>query len=136
MTTDRASSWFGRIKIINKNKILIIILALATLGWFYWSEIRPVVVRSNCSWMAETIPADPGITREQSEENKKSYEQQCMQDSSRGGVYGRYADLVPVSVKCWTLKLDSQERPPQPEKKEVRSATKSEYDQCLRHKGL
>ncbi len=98
----------------------IIILGLA----FYWYEWKPTQIKKECSWFTNIIPADIGVTKEQAEVNKAKLLKECPTSNSSL-----------ISVKCWAMK-DTVERPPQLEKEEIREATKSEYDTCLRQNGL
>lgn len=108
---------------IKKHKEIFII-ALVILGIaFYWFQIRPTSIKKECSWTTKTIPADPGVTKEQAEVNNEAFNSQC----SKEGV---------KSVKCWLLEKDTKERASSQEKEETREATDKEYKQCLRQNGL
>lgn len=108
----------------------IIIPVITILSFiFYWTEVRSVLIKKECSQYTEVIPADAGITKEQADINKKIYNQ-CKVDNPNGGR------LYPTSFKCFNLEKDIIERPPQPEKEVIKEATKIEYDKCLRQNGL
>jgi hypothetical protein len=127
----------------------ILIFALFS-GSFYWSQIRPVMAKRACSWFTEITPADPGITKDQAEKNRKEYENFHNEGKCYGGVYDRLmtpegrayeTDMDKVldiskTPSCLIIKQNSTERPPQPEKREIRPASEDEYRECLRHKGL
>lgn len=111
-------------KFIRENKKIVIVLVVILGLLFYWFQIRPINIKKNCSWVTETIPADPGVTKEQAELNKKSFdEQQCGKEKL-------------ISSRCFQLKTDTVERLPQPERKEITEATEKEYNLCLRQNGL
>ncbi len=106
----------------------IIIIVLVILGFsFYWFQIRPVVIKKNCSWTNKVIPADTGITKEQAEANKKIYDN-C--------IYSNWQCDIPSGLGRLGLENNSKERLPQPEKKITIVATEKEYDMCLRRNGL
>lgn len=109
-------------KKIKGNKEVFIILLVLTLGSFYWFQLRPTIIKKNCSMYTEITPADSGVTKEQAEINKKEYE-----SCNTGGV---------ISAKCWLLGKNSDERLPAPETRKIRVASKNEYDSCLRQSGL
>jgi hypothetical protein len=124
---------------LKEHKEIVIIILVAILGAFYWIQIRPVSAKKACSWFTEVIPADAGVTKEQAEVNKMAFGEKC--DASRS--YQGYQGLAPIGgyqgatpLECLRLKNDTAERLPQPEREEIREATKTEYDKCLRHKGL
>ncbi len=109
---------------IKEYKVIIILVSvlILILGTFYWFQLRPTLIKKNCSWFTKTIKVDAGVTKEQAFENKKGYEQ-C---SAKGGS----------SVDCFVLKLNSIERPFRPEKEITIEATNIQYDMCLRLNGL
>lgn len=113
---------------IKENKVAVVVLAAVVLGAFYWIQIRPVQIKKKCAWFTEIIKADPGVTKEQAELNKIKYEQ-CKTENP-----GKIFEFD--SFKCWLFKNDSVERQPQPERTEVREATKNQYNTCLRKNGL
>lgn len=105
----------------------IIIIVLVILGIaFYWFQLRPVSIKKNCSWVTEKIPADPGVTKEQADVNKKIYDQ-CISSNwqCNNPKLGRFL-----------LEWETHERLPKIEKEETRGATDKEYNQCLRQNGL
>jgi hypothetical protein len=107
---------------IKKHKEIFIVI-LVTLGAiFYWFQIRPVSIKKNCSWVTETIEADPGVTKEQAEVNKKAFDI-CV----AGGL------CEGSRVEKWR---NSTERPPSQERTETNEATEKEYNMCLRQHGL
>ncbi len=115
-------------KYIKQNKYPIIIIPIVViLGFlFYWFQIRPTNIKKNCSWTTETIEADPGITKEQVEQNKIKCKTSVSKTSS-----SNMFDSTPLGCS-----EDIKERPPQPEYDETTEATKEEYDMCLRQHGL
>ena len=90
---------------------------------FYWTEVRSVLIKKECSMYTEVIPADSGVTREQANLNKNKYDAVCPKNP-------------PINVECFLLKTDSIERLPQPEKVVTKEAPKNKYDACLRRNGL
>jgi hypothetical protein len=115
---------------IKQYKEIILITLIILGGLFYWLELRPVIVKSNCSWFKETIPADAGVTKEQAEANRKEFEQRV------SGDYKGQVGSSSIHVDRITLLRNSTERPPQPEHEVTREATKNEYAKCLQHHGL
>ncbi len=91
---------------------------------FYWFQIRLTVIKKNCSWITYIVPADPGVTKEQADFNKKALDQCNSQPPPNNGI------------KMFCYQKDIEERPPKSEKEVVREATKDEYDLCLRRQGL
>lgn len=121
--------------IIKKYKVIITIglIILIIFGFvFYWVSMRPVQIRKNCSWVTEVIPADSGITKEQAEENKIIYNQEC---NNINQIKDK-VDLAVKKVQCQLLEKNNIERDPQPEKIEKNKATDEEYKSCLREHGL
>lgn len=108
--------------------------ALLVVFIFYWLEVRPVVVKKECSWFTYTEPAKEafaGITQEEADrtnaENKRENPVACV---AATGLDNLFLECKPINVR------EQPARPAEPEKELTRSATKSEYEQCLRHKGL
>lgn len=112
-------------KKIQENKYIIIVLLMILVFIFYWFQVRPTNIKKDCSWVTETIPADPGVTKEQAEANKVEFEKRISGDYSSSVVMDRF-----------TLSKNSKERLPSPEKIETREATDEEYKTCLRQNGL
>ena len=119
---------------IKKYKEIIIIVSVIVLGAFYWFQLRPVMIKRNCSWTTEITPADSGITKEQAEMNKNVFDQSSCNTTKTVGLesFKKYLNRV----ECLRLEKDTVERPPQPEREETTEATKNEYDLCLRQHGL
>lgn len=114
---------------IKQNKEIIIAVAVILGFIFYWVQIRSASIKKECSWFTEIIPADEGVTKEQADINKKAFGEKCDTTKNVGPFRG-------ISGVTRNQCRDIIERPAQPEKEDVREATKSEYDTCLRHNGL
>ena len=100
----------------------ILIPGIIVLGFvFYWTEVRSVLIKKECSQYTE--PADLGITKEQADLNRRKYNTECPKNPEIG-----------PSVECFLLERRSVETPFQPEK--IRDESKKEYDTCLRRNGL
>jgi len=100
----------------------IFIVAVVILGLaFYWFQLRPTMIKKECSWFTQVISADAGITKEQADAMRKESLEQC----------GKRSTGMPCLLDKY-----SEERDPQPGKQITRDATKSEYDACLRRNGL
>ncbi|MES2023855.1 MAG: hypothetical protein V4439_04170 [Patescibacteria group bacterium] len=113
-------------KKIKENKEIVIIVVLVLGFLFYWFQLRPVMIKKNCSWFTEVTPADIGITKEQADINKIKLSNGECSDSQ-----GRLS-----SFSCYMLEKDTAVRPPSPEKTETKEATKIQYDKCLKHNGF
>lgn len=114
-------------KILKEKKYMVIAGVLVLVFLFYWFQVRPVSIKKNCSWVTETIKADPGVTKEQAEVNKKIYEK-C--------VASEWDCDNPLGPGRLELYRNREERLAQPEKDEIKKATDKEYNQCLREHGL
>ena len=110
-------------------------VALVVVGLaFYWVAVRPVLIKQSCSWTTYTEPAKeylPGISQEQADklnaEHKRENPPEC--ETSTG--------LENLFLKCQSTNIQpSAPRPAEPAHEVRRNATKSEYEQCLRHNGL
>lgn len=108
---------------VKEYKGLIIIVLVLIIGSFYWTQVRPVQIKKDCSSFTETIPADVGVTKEQADLMNKNGLEKCNELNELG-----------TGIPC--LLDDNKERLPQPVKQVVREATKSEYALCLRRNGL
>lgn len=117
-------------KLIKENKNVVIVVIVISGLLFYWFQLRPSNIKKSCSWITETIPADAGITKEQAEVNKKTYEE-CLASNWKCVRTKEQLNLGRIG-----LERDGVERMPQPETEETRDATKKEYDLCLRQNGL
>lgn len=112
---------------MNKKYWWIIIGVLIFCFLFYWVELRPVLIRKNCSWITYTtapVPAFAGITQEQADEMNKQSSQNTA--PSTNSIF-----------KLFSYKtVPEPPRPAEPARVVKRDATPSEYDTCLRHSGL
>lgn len=111
-------------------KYLIALGLVILVSSFYWFQVRPTSIKKECSWVEEVIEADPGVTTEQAEKNKKIFSEQCDTPKSSTGYQGL------ISPGCWLLEKNSVAREPQPERTEVKNATDDEYRTCLRQHGI
>jgi len=101
---------------------------------FYWLAVRPVLIKQTCSWTSYTEPAKEylsGISQEQADklnaQHKAENPPEC--ETSTG--------LENLFLKCKSTNVQpSAPRPAEPAREVKRSATKTEYEQCLRHSGL
>lgn len=116
---------------LKEYKVIIIITLVILGGAFYWLSLRQVLIKKNCFWFTEITPATEGMSKAQFETTKKVAEETCNQDSK---VNTNYEYNVSWNRTCNIP--DAKLMLPQPEKKEIREATKSEYDNCLRRNGL
>jgi hypothetical protein len=57
---------------IKQNKGIVLAVLALVMVLFYWTEVRPSSIKSECSWFNEVTEADPGVTPEQASENKKN----------------------------------------------------------------
>lgn len=93
---------------------------------FYWFELRPVLIKKECSWTTYTtapIPAFAGITQEQADEmNKKKCSLDPLSNISNYFSCGKVEPELP--------------RPAEQPRKVKRNATQDEYQSCIRHHGL
>ncbi len=95
---------------------------------FYWFQLRPSLIKKNCSLTTKTIPATPEVTKNQAEENRIVFEK-CNKEVGKS-----YEGLA--TVKCFLLKQSSITKKAQPAKIEINPATDYEYKICLRQNGL
>ena len=119
---------------------LIIGVSLAG-GAFYWFELRPIQIKKECSWVIDTkitVRSDPGQTQEAADEENKRLNAENKRQFPNG-----CSDINPRSLDGALCRIGKNHntataRPPQEEKTEsyTRSATDSEYKECLRHNGL
>lgn len=105
---------------IKENKKIVIIIFVIILGIFYWFQIRPIIIKKNCSVAKVTISADTGVTKEQAEINKIKYDNKECDNP----------------FDCAILEKNTKERDPSPERVGERSVSKDKYEQCLREHGL
>ncbi len=111
-------------------------VALVVVGFaFYWVAVRPVLIKQSCSWTTYTIPAKEafaGITQEEANkinrENEKGNPSYCTDP---------LANIYEQTINCKQTDVRAQPpHPAEPAREVRRNATKSEYEQCLRHNGL
>jgi hypothetical protein len=110
-------------------------IALALVAFaFYWVAVRPVLIKQSCSWTTYTEPAKaylPGITQEQADKLNAQHRAENPPECETGtGLDSLFLDCKSTSIK------PSAPRPAEPAREVRRSATKTEYGQCLRHHGL
>lgn len=110
----------------------IILIGLIILGFvFYWTQIRPVVIKKECFWVTEITPAHEGMPKAEFETTKRVAEEICNKESKintddeNGFNWNKTCNIPDVSLML-----------PQPEKKEIRKATDKEYKSCLKENGL
>lgn len=112
-----------------KNHKFIILTVIILLGLFYWFQLRPNIIKRQCSWFTYTtqtpaVPAFDGVTREQAERAQLPYKRFCA-DQSTG-----FCDINTF------ISAPRPAIPASPIEEITRSASKAEYDTCLRHHGL
>ncbi len=108
--------------------------ALLAVLAFYWLEVRPILVKKDCSWLTYTEPAKEafaGISQEEADrtnaENRRENPAAC---STATGLDTLFLECKSTNVRA------QPPRPAEPAREVKRSATKIEYEQCLRHNGL
>jgi len=114
--------------------LLIGIPVLLVAFAFYWIAVRPVLAKQACSWTSYIEPAKEafaGITQDDAErtnaQNKKDNSAEC---ATTTGLDTLFLECKPTNVRA------QSPRPSEPAREVKRSATKAEYEQCLRHRGL
>lgn len=132
---------------LNKYKVIILII-IVMAGLFYWFELRPNIIKRQCSWFTyttqtEAVPAFEGVTKEQAEkkftemqkDNKQYYENFCGYNHSRD-------PLCKITLEFMNSSSGQFEQPPRPAipagpiEKVTRDASKTEHEECLRHHGI
>lgn len=113
----------------------VFVTLLIAIG-FYWIEVRPVLVKKQCSWYTYVQPAKEatkGITQEEADrmnkDNKDSNPVAC------GRTDNTYLDSLFLECKPTNIKLE-EPRQAEAEQSITIPTTKLEYEECLRHKGL
>jgi len=139
------------LKKLNDWKIIILIVFIIT-SLFYWYELRPNIIKRQCSWdsyvtntpAVPAVPAFPGETMAEAEQKFK-----IMQRDYKGpepcpeGVTQYFCDLAgptepPPSADYLILppRPAIAAIPEGPDIKVTVDASESEYIDCLRHHGL
>lgn len=136
------------IKLNNWKFIISVMLLLVLGGSFYWFQLKPNIIKRQCSWFTYTtqtpaVPAFEGVTKEKAEirfiemqkDNKQFYENMC--------GYGHSRDpLCKYTLASMNSSAKELEMPPRPAipadpiEKVTRDASKTEYEECLRHHGI
>lgn len=113
----------------NKKVVLTALGLLLFVGWFYWYEVRPSKIRAECSWVAKHSDAKPAYTGKTEDELK--LEGALMNCSNTSGTYRQYCESTnKVTIESWTPRSAEIERDV------FVPATKTEYDFCIRSRGL
>lgn len=114
--------------------LLVGILVLLVAFAFYWIAVRPVLTKQACSWVSSTEPAKEafaGITQEEADHtNAQNRIDNPVACATATGLDTLFLECKPTNVRA------QSPRPAEPEREVKRSATKTEYEQCLRHRGL
>ena len=116
------------LKLNNFKYIIIFVLILSS--FFYWYELRPVIIKKQCSWFTYTtqtpaIPAFKGVTKEDIEKNR--IERKCN---------GNETGLDELLCSSLTEQPARPAIPAGPIEKVTRSASEIEYSECLKHNGI
>lgn len=121
----------------------IILITLVILGFaFYWFQLRPMIIKKNCSWFTQmeagkpAIPAFAGVTKEEADKQNTEFRAKngCNNNSGKSSF-----EIGLNKIVCSTYFSEQTPRPAipaEPDKEVTREATKSEYDICLKHNGL
>lgn len=124
-------------------------LLLITVGFgpFYWFEIRPAKIRSECSWIkrhSDAVPEKPAMTEQ--ELSNKGMLNDCGKYISNNpryyGVFEKYNDEFEerkLELLCQNDEIINEyktARPAQPARDWFEKATKKEYEFCLHDRGL
>jgi hypothetical protein len=141
-------------KIINSRK-LIILVTIAVVGFFYWFQLRPTIVRRQCSWFTYTtstpavpaVPAFPGVNKEEAEKEfeelqstyKTNKEAACTKGTDSLSKFVCDSVTPPPSSAEELIQAPRPAIPAIPEGPKVkvtRAASDQEYSECLRHAGV
>lgn len=121
---------------LNKWKFIILIILIFG-GAFYWFQLRPIIIKRNCSWFTQMEagkPMVPELTKEEAERintknalivKKTRMENNCTENDTDFFCSSSFSIVYPHPVI-----------PAEPDKEVTRNTTKNEYDLCLRHSGL
>jgi hypothetical protein len=113
---------------IKQYKYIIMLALVIFIGVFYWYELRPAIVKHNCSWVkrhAEAIPAKLSMTKE---DIKKADECDNQLDDNTNNTPAL------SKLKCLSLRWEPQSA--QPARDWWEEATPVEYQFCLHNHGL
>jgi hypothetical protein len=127
------------IKLVTKKSFFALLLAVVLVAGFWWQEIRPTLIKKECSWSTVTEPGKPayaGRTQAEADElntrNLKNNDPEC--DEGGSGVEyfirnrGYNCQPTDYGVEAPT--------PAVPEKTYWKASSEREYEACLRHNGL
>ena len=71
------------------------LLLLVTIGGFFWYEVRPAIIRNECSWTVEHVPAITEITPDEA----KTLQEQCLEEQKNQAPSGKFLDLFPPEMR-------------------------------------
>jgi hypothetical protein len=115
---------------LKQYKWLVLFGFVIIAGVFYWYQIRPAIIKHNCSWVKrheDAKPANPGVTQAEADINKQK-EATCNLKATSA------FDRLNCKYAAPTSYVSPQ--PAVPAKDWYASANKNEYDFCLHDKGL
>ncbi len=128
-------------KLNNYKFIILIIIIIGAL--FYWFQVRPILIKRQCSWFTQlesgkpAVPAFAGITKEEAKQKTAQYlkENNCTSYDTKFRSYSYNMQ----NFTCSIYFSEEPARPAQsaePDKLVTKDATQKQYDVCLRHHGL
>ena len=114
----------------------VILVVIISVGLFYWFQLRPMLIKRQCSWFTQlekgnpAVPAFAGVTKEEAEKktNQWKIDNNCKNAKTKTEIF-----------TCQIKTEEQASRIAQPaelDKLVTKEATKAQYDACLRHHGL
>lgn len=131
---------------LKKYKEIIIFGSIILLGSFCWFQLRPVLIKKECSQIKymkagkPAVPASLGITQEEADRQNTELKKQVIVDRIKNGCTGNESGLKKLVCDSTPAEVipvpPTQAIPAEPDYETTREATKDEYDLCLRRNGL
>ncbi|TRZ50709.1 hypothetical protein D4R99_05605 [bacterium] len=116
-------------KIATKSKVnYLLFMVIILLLLFYWFQYRPSQIKHSCSWVKEIVsykPARPAMTEKELRENGKLG---CESSKSENSFLEYFCQETIREYKTASPEVQASEY--------WRKASSSEYNFCLRDKGL